>query len=148
MFPGVLLIKATNLAWTCVSYLVCDWLWMDAGERGHRRHHKRRGCHKTGKRLMKGHHTDYRQLLQEKLDWKVRLLDAVMEDTCTGQQWSWTLTWWWIQGLSCEDYCGKWRWKLLVFLLLLVSRLINHCVTALILGKKQSNQESKWLFLL
>lgn len=93
MFPGVLLIKATNLAWTCVSYLFCDWLWMDVGERGHRRHHKRRDCHKTGKRLMKGHHTDYRQLLQEKLDLKVRLLDAVMEDTCTGQLWSWTLTW-------------------------------------------------------
>lgn len=93
MFPGVLLIKSTNPAWTSVSYLFCDWLWMDAGERGHRRHRKRRDCHKTGKRLTKGRHTDYRQQLQEKLDLNVRLLDAVMEDTCSGQLWSWTLTW-------------------------------------------------------
>lgn len=85
--------KTTHPAWTSVSYLFCDWLWMDGGERDHHRHHKKRDCHKMGKRLTKVRHTDDRQLLQEELELNVRLLEAVMEDTCSGQLWSWTLTW-------------------------------------------------------
>lgn len=95
VFPGRrLLFETTNPAWTFVSYLFCDWLWMDAGDRGHRRHHKRKDCHRKGKRLTKGPHTDYRQRLHRELkDLNVRLSDTMWDYTCTGRLWAWVLTW-------------------------------------------------------
>lgn len=82
--------KRTNPAWTFVSYLFCDWLWMDAGDRGHRRHHKRKDCHRKGKQLTKGSHTDYRQQLHRKpKDLNVSLSDTMWDYTWTGRLWAW-----------------------------------------------------------
>lgn len=95
VFPGrILLFETTNPAWTFVSYFFCDWLWMDAGDRGHRRHHKRKDCHRKGKQLTKGLRTDYRQRLHKKLkDLNVRLSDTMWDYTCMGRRWAWVLTW-------------------------------------------------------
>lgn len=90
----IFLSERTNPAWTFVSYLFCDWLWMDAGDRGHRRHHKRKDCHRKGKPLTKGPHTDYRQRLHRKpKDFNVSLSDTMWDYTYTGRLWAWVLTW-------------------------------------------------------